>query len=164
MNRHKTLKNANQVLMAQVQKGDEDMDTLRDDMERLKLQRQSETLVTNSRIHEKQKDLEALRARTKKQDDSKLAQEDRVKDATRETAQIMSAVRNLYHRSLTTMHARVVPINFNNDASGPGSSNEQLNQLSQCLDLIRERLVDLSDICETHENEHTNLPSSSMAR
>ena len=151
LNRHTTLRNANVDLMDQVQQGDVLMDDLRSKMEALKLKTQSATLVQNSQIHAKQKHLEALRARTKKQDDQKLTQEERVKDVTRETAQIVLAVRNLYNRCLATMHTRVVPINFSDEPNTPAA--ERLHHLGLCLDLIRERLNDLDDIRTSYERD-----------
>ena len=151
LNRHTTLRNANVDLMAQVQAGDVEMDALRSRMDSLRLRTQSSALVQNSKIHEKQKDLEALRSVAKERDDSKVARDERAKDVTRETAQIVLAVRNLYARCLATMHTRVAAVSFANEEGRPDA--DRLARLGMCLDLICERLCDLEDIRSNHERE-----------
>mmetsp|Transcript_25148 Transcript_25148/g.84461 ORF Transcript_25148/g.84461 Transcript_25148/m.84461 type:complete len:131 (+) Transcript_25148:212-604(+) len=127
------------------------MDDLRAKMEALKLRTQSAALVQNSSIQSRQKQLESLRATVKAHDDSKVTHEERVKDVTRETAQIILAVRNLYGRCLGTMRTRVVAVHF---VDAPGTpASEQVAQLGLCLDLIRERLNDLSDILDKSGGE-----------
>lgn len=144
LNRHATLKNAHVDLTDQVQRGDVEMDAYRAKMEALKLQAQSIALVQNSEMNAKQQHLDSVRAETKKHDDLKFLQEERVKDVTRETAQIVDAVRNLYHRCLTTMRTRVSAVDT---ADAPNATpDEQLRKLGACLDLIGERINDLEDI------------------
>lgn len=144
LNRHTTLKNAYIDLTEQVQCGDIEMDSYRAKMESLKLQAQSNALVQNSDLNAKQKYLDATRAETKKHDDIKFMQEERAKDVTRETAQIVNAIRNLYHRCLTTMRTRVSAINTTYVPDE--SPDEQLKKLSACLDMIGDRINDLDDM------------------
>lgn len=144
INRHTTLKNANIDLTDQVQRGDVEMDDLRTTMETLKLKTQSIALVQNSQMNDKQKHLDTMRTKTKHDDDLKLTREERVKDVTRATAEIVNAVRNLYHRCLITMRTRVTAVEA---ADLPDDSpEEQLKKLTTCLDLIGDRINDLDDI------------------
>ncbi|KAJ8609619.1 hypothetical protein CTAYLR_006281 [Chrysophaeum taylorii] len=155
LNRYTTLSNANVDLTDQVQRGDVEMDELRTKMENLKLHAQSTALVQSSQMNAKQKHLDVVRAETKKHDDLKFTQEERVKDVTRETAQIVNAVSNLYHRCLNTMRTRVSAVNTN-DVTEP---DEQIKKLCACLDLIGERLNDLDDIRASCADTNTQLSS-----
>lgn len=158
VNRHATLKNANVDLTEQVQRGDVEMDDLRTTMENLKLKTQSIALVQNSQMNDKQKLLDTMRAKTKHDDDLKLTREERVKDVTRATAEIVNAVRNLYHRCLITMRTRVTAVEA---ADLPDDSpQEQLKKLTTCLDLIGDRINDLDDIRASATDAAPHAPNT----
>lgn len=152
LNRHSTLSEANVDLTRQVQCGDVEIDNYRGKMEALKLQAQSIALVQNSDMKTKQQLLDRVRADAKRQDDLKLVQEERAKDVTRDTAQIVNAVRNLYHRCVTTTRTRLSAAtvktshNHSNSSEGRASQQQLKQQLSACLDLIGDRISDLDDI------------------
>jgi hypothetical protein len=144
LNRLTTLEGANKDLMDQVNNNDSEMDDVTSKLQSFVLETQNHVLVQNSKVHNYQNDLERLRATTKKGRDDEEAKQDRVKDVNRETGQIVMAIRNLYGRCCASSRTMM-------PAFGAKASMSNFEHLEKCLTFIEERIVDLKEVSEGHE-------------
>mmetsp|Transcript_18167 Transcript_18167/g.47943 ORF Transcript_18167/g.47943 Transcript_18167/m.47943 type:complete len:381 (-) Transcript_18167:94-1236(-) len=141
LNRYRTLKTANTQLMEQVQQGEAQIDEMRNELYTLNSAHTNHMLVQNSKIHSHQKHVEELRVANKQGADMKEKEEEGKKNESRETGQVILAIRNLYTRCLNTMHTRVAAVGMEGD-----NPADRLQMLDLCLKTICERIVDLNDI------------------
>ena len=146
LNRLRTLEGANVDLMDQVNNNDNETDSVTNLLTTFVLETQNRVLVQNSRVHNHQNELETIRAEAKKGRDDEEEKQDRAKDASRETGQIVMAIRNLYARCCAGGRAKMPP--FGGKAAAAG-----FEQLAGCLTFIEERIVDLDEVREGYVQE-----------
>eukprot|EP00621_Florenciella_sp_RCC1693_P011788 CAMPEP_0182536160 /NCGR_PEP_ID=MMETSP1323-20130603/19460_1 /TAXON_ID=236787 /ORGANISM="Florenciella parvula, Strain RCC1693" /LENGTH=379 /DNA_ID=CAMNT_0024746367 /DNA_START=108 /DNA_END=1248 /DNA_ORIENTATION=- len=161
LNRYRTLKTANTQLMEQVQQGEAQIDEMRNELYTLNSAHTNHMLVQNSKIHSHQKHVEELRVANKQGADMKEKEEEGKKNESRETGQVILAIRNLYTRCLNTMHTRVAAVGMEGD-----NPADRLQMLDLCLKTICERIVDLNDIelmFDDFKHEHDRLEAEKHA-
>jgi len=140
LNRYRTLKNANNDLMSQVQIGESAIDKLRMELSSLSSAHTNQMLVQNSLIHEHQKHVEELRVHNKQRADEKEREEDGQKSEHRQTGQVIQAIRNLYLRCIATMRTQARPMPEATDKA------QRLDYFEKCLKVVCDRIGDLEDI------------------
>ena len=96
--------------MDQVQRGEAQIDAIRNELYTLNSTHTNQKLVQNSQIHSHQKHIEELRVANKQNRDVKEKDEEGKKNESRETGQVVLAIKNLYTRCLDTMHTRVAKL------------------------------------------------------
>lgn len=116
------------------------MDALRYQLQGLRIEKQNQLLVSNSLFGQNQKDLERIRLTVKKEEEEKDLQEDKKKNVTRESSQIVQAVKNIFNRCQATMR--------NKQKMGANRDVLEFN-----LDVIHCRLIDLIEICDEYQKE-----------
>ena len=145
LNRLTTLEQANSDLMKIEAHNEIEMDTVRKERQNFMVETQNHILVQNSKVHQCQNQLEKLKANSKMGRDEEEAKQDRVKDVNRENGQIIMAIRNLYGRCCSATRTRMPP--FSDKWVGNAV------QLDKCLTFIEERIVDLNEIKEGHDEQ-----------
>ncbi len=156
INRLRTLEGANLDLMSQQKLSDELMDVQRLELQAFLMETQNHILVQNSKVHNFQNELERLRATAKHGRDDEEAHQDRVKDVSRGTGQIIMATRNLYARCCVSTRTKMPQFN---DKFGTN-----FQQLDKCLTFICDRIVDLQEVREGFDSTAADaLPPIPMA-
>ncbi|GMH66401.1 hypothetical protein TrRE_jg11561 [Triparma retinervis] len=150
LNRLTTLENANSDLMLLEGQNEIEMDAIRKERQIFIVETQNRILVQNSKVHQCQNQLEKLKATSKMGRDEEEAKQDRVKDVNRENGQIIMAIRNLYGRCCSATRTKMPP--FSDRWVGNAV------QLDKCLTFIEERIVDLMEIKEGHDEQLDKLP------
>lgn len=143
LNRHKTLLDANNDLMKQVQEQDIEIDICRQKLHALKMETQNQLLVGNSQIQIRQKELEKVFAAVKHEEAEKNLKEEDKKAVVRESGQVVQAIRNIFARCESSM--RIKP-------QQTASRDDGLSELLAFnLDVIHARILDLKEICEEYK-------------
>ncbi|ETV92741.1 hypothetical protein H310_12974 [Aphanomyces invadans] len=140
LNRYATLLDANNDLKAQVQSAESQIDKLRQDLRTFKTEMENTILVQNSEIHGHQQHLEKIRGETF-QLDLDRGRDDRVSNGrSRESGQIVLAIKNLYNRCRTS--GKIPPVK-----ETPG---ETMVYMTAILKVVAERIVDLDFITASY--------------
>jgi hypothetical protein len=147
LNRYETLKQANRDLMLQVQKQDNDVDALRSRLQTLKTVSQNHLLVANSQFQQNQKELESVKSFGKQEEEEKNSQEDRKKNIVRESSQVITSVRNIFARCLSSLKV--------NPLIHQGKDISLYDSLEANLDVVLDRITDLQSIMSEHSLGHT---------
>lgn len=142
LNRYETLKDANKDLMTQVQRQDNDVDELRSRLQILKTDSQNHLLVANSKFQQLQKKLESVKSCGKQEEEEKNTQEDRKKNTVRESSQVISSVRNIFARCLSSLKV--------NPLIHQGKDISLYESLEANLDVVLDRITDLQSILTEH--------------
>ena len=152
LNRHDTLKSANTDLQGQVQEGEKAVDGMRSDLDALNLSAESAGLSRNRAVTGKRGALEGFRTSRKAREEGKEAAEDKAKDSMREEAQVVMAARNLYQRCVSTQRGmKVEGVRF--DEWETLDQKTRLKRLTDALELIGDRISDLTAIQREHTEE-----------
>jgi predicted RNase H-like nuclease (RuvC/YqgF family) len=149
--RHKTLKDANKDLMKLSDEQDAEVNEMRRNLQALKTEAQNKLLVGNSVLHSYQKELEQVRNKAKVAEEDKDELEDKKKDISRESSQVIQAIRNIFSRCQASMR--------NKNTSIYTSANEATtltDNLIMNLDVISGRIVDLIEICTEYDPGASN--------
>mmetsp|Transcript_24552 Transcript_24552/g.24794 ORF Transcript_24552/g.24794 Transcript_24552/m.24794 type:complete len:376 (+) Transcript_24552:144-1271(+) len=147
LNRYKTLQDANNDLMKQVETYDTEIDILRQKLDALKMNTQNQLLVSNSNMQRRQKDLEDRRQIVKNEEEEKNLQEESKKNIVRETGQVVQAIKNIFARCQATM--RIKPQIVQN------RDNDLSDLLAFDLDVVHARILDLKEICDEFKTAAT---------
>jgi len=152
LNRHDTLRSANVDLQSQVQDGEKAVDGMRSDLDALNLSAESAGLSRNRAVTGKRSSLEGFRTSRKAREEGKEAAEDKAKDSMREEAQVVMAARNLYQRCVSTQRGmKVEGVRF--DEWESLDQKTRLKRLTDALELIGDRISDLTAIQREHTEE-----------
>ncbi|KAF0719267.1 Aste57867_1153 [Aphanomyces stellatus] len=136
LNRYATLVDANNDLKVQVQSAESQIDRLRQDLRTFKTEMENTILVQNSEIHGHQQQLEKIRGETF-QLDLDRGKDDRISnDRSRESGQIVLAIKNLYNRC--RMSGKIPPVKE--------SGGDTMAYMTSILKVVAERIVDLDVI------------------
>lgn len=146
LNRYETLKQANNDLMVQVQKQDNDVDELRSRLQTLKTVSQNHLLVANSQFQQFQKELESVKSFGKQEEEEKNGQEDRKKNIVRESSQVITSIRNIFARCLSSLKV--------NPLIHQGKDISLYESLEANLDVVLDRITDLQSIMSEHSLGH----------
>lgn len=140
LNRYQTLNTANQDLQQHQADGEAEFDQERTANAHMLEKTQNDILVKNSRIHEKQKQVEQLKKRTAALQ-SRIETMEQTKKATKtEYGQVVMSIKNLHNRCCSSLvYTKVPPL------AADEKSNELL-YLTECLTYIASRVNDLAFI------------------
>ncbi|KAH9128120.1 hypothetical protein AeMF1_001673 [Aphanomyces euteiches] len=153
LNRFATLVDANNDLKAQVQSAEAQIDRLRQELRAFKTEMENTILVQNSEIHQHQQHLEKTRGETF-QLDLDRGKDDRVSnDQSRESGQIVLAIKNLYNRCRSG--GKIPPVKDT-------TNGDTLAYMSAILKVVAERIVDLDFITSSYDGG--NLNPNTVAR
>jgi chromosome segregation ATPase len=144
--RHKTLKDANKDLMKLSDEQDAEVNECRRNLQALKTEAQNKLLVGNSVLHVHQKELEQIRNKVKAAEEDKDELEDKKKDVSRESSQVIQAIRNIFSRCQASLRNKNTSIYTSSTAVVTMADNLGMN-----LDVISGRIVDLIEICSEYD-------------
>lgn len=147
LNRYETLKDANKDLMSQVQRQDNDVDELRSRLQTLKTDSHNHLLVANSQFQQLQKELESVKSFGKHEEEEKNTQEDRKKSIVRESSQVISSIRNIFARCLSSLKV--------NPLIHQGKDISLYESLEANMDVVLDRITDLQSILSEHSAVNT---------
>lgn len=147
LNRYETLKEANKDLMSQVQRQDNDVDELRSRLQTLKTDSQNHLLVSNSKFQQLQKQLEAVKSSGKHEEEEKNTQEDRKKNIVRESSQVITSIRNIFARCLSSLKV--------NPLIHQGKDISLYESLEANMDVVLDRITDLQSIMSEYSLGNT---------
>ncbi|OQS06328.1 hypothetical protein THRCLA_20396 [Thraustotheca clavata] len=148
LNRYATLVDANNDLRVQVQSAESQIDRLRQELRTFKTEMENNILVQNSEIHGHQQYLEKLRGEAF-QLDLDRGRDDRIyNDRSRESGQIVLAIKNLYNRCRTSMGGKIPPVT--------DQSVDTMVYMTNILKVVAERIVDLEYITASYEPDNNN--------
>jgi hypothetical protein len=166
LNRHTTLVDANKDLLTHSADREHAVDQLRHRYQQLVTESQNQLLVNNSNMNALQKEIENLRAFSKKEEEDKFKNEDKEKDLCRELTQISMATSNIFSRCFPDAPNKIIASvmqskSKNTAANKTGKAVEQLpsdadvlkHQLEIGLELIHSRIVDLIEITSEYKEE-----------
>ena len=125
---------------------------MRSDLDALNLSAESAGLSRNRAVTGKRGALEGFRTSRKAREEGKEAAEDKAKDSMREEAQVVMAARNLYQRCVSTQRGmKVEGVRF--DEWETLDQKTRLKRLTDALELIGDRISDLTAIQREHTEE-----------
>ena len=128
-------------------------DEFRVSLQALKTQDQNKALVGNSAINQYQKKLEDHRDFVKKEEEITLYHEDKKKGVSRQWSEVSQGIRNLFIRCQATM--KVKSLSFTNISS----NKSFIETLFAYLEVIKARILDLSEMMEEFRAEQQAMPS-----
>ncbi|OQS00540.1 hypothetical protein ACHHYP_03383 [Achlya hypogyna] len=146
LNRYATLVDANNDLKVQVQSAESQIDRLRQDLRTFKTEMENNILVQNSEIHGHQQHLEKIRGETFQLDLDRGRDDRTYNDRSRESGQIVLAIKNLYNRCRTSMGGKIPPVT--------DQSVDAMVYMSNILKVVAERIVDLEYITTSYTPEN----------
>jgi hypothetical protein len=115
----------------------------------LKIETQNRYLEKQSKLQTYQKELESVQGRGKTEEDEKNLQEDKKKNVVRECSQVVSSIKNIFGRCVSSMKNNPLT-HFNKDATLQES-------LDASLDVILDRITDLRSILSEHNQYQSGL-------
>ncbi|KDO29552.1 hypothetical protein SPRG_05508 [Saprolegnia parasitica CBS 223.65] len=143
LNRYATLVDANKDLQVQVQSAESQIDRLRQELRTFKTEMENNILVQNSEIHGHQQHLERIRGETFQLDLDRGRDDRTYNDRSRESGQIILAIKNLYNRCRTSMGGKIPPVT--------DQSSDTMVYMTNILKVVAERIVDLEYITAAYE-------------
>jgi hypothetical protein len=95
-------------------------------LQTLKTETQNKLLVSNSYLHDLQKQLEFLRSKVKEETDEKYHLEDKQKNVSRELSQVALGIKNIFNRCVITMNNTKLS-SFGSIPAGSSAANTNNN-------------------------------------
>ncbi|EQC38787.1 hypothetical protein SDRG_03746 [Saprolegnia diclina VS20] len=156
LNRYATLVDANKDLQVQVQSAESQIDRLRQELRTFKTEMENNILVQNSEIHGHQQHLERIRGETFQLDLDRGRDDRTYNDRSRESGQIILAIKNLYNRCRTSLGGKIPPVT--------DQSSDTMVYMSNVLKVVAERIVDLEYITAAYEPNNPVETNASAAK
>lgn len=139
------------------------MDALRARLQNLKTVSQNQLLVANSQFQQYQKELEAVKSYGKREEEEKNNQEDRKKNVVRESSQVITSIRNIFARCLSSLKV--------NPLIHQGKDISLYESLEANLDVVLDRITDLQSIIQDYRlgkpagssaNDDDSIPGANL--
>ena len=162
LNRHKTLLKANIDLQEQQTLAEKTVDNVRTTNAQELTRKQNSILVDNSKIHEKQTEIENLKQSNANMDNTIEENAKRSASAKKDAGQVVMSIKNLLNRcgtATTKQKKHKIPKIMKNEKTHP------LGFLDECMGHISVRVVELSEIVDEYkrqESKSSHHPNNSM--